>query len=319
MLSFLRRSGVLLAWLVLGLGSPVAAQAAPDTCQIRQASVALAGGHLAYQSVGSVRADQPSVLLLHGLFASKEHWDTMLCQLADSGWHVLAPDLPGYGASQGFAPASYRLQAQRDHLADWLRALGVAQVHLAGNSMGGTLAALLADKLAAQASSVTMIGAPLGVADWSADVRSVLARGDNPFIPLSIAAFEEELALLLTRPPSLLRNDSALQVAQYQSRPAHYQAVWNTVNGYRFALCQPQPAQPRPPTLVIWGSQDRIFGDVQPSRVARCLPGSELVRLDGQGHLPHLEDAAQVTRIFAAFLQRTQARAGITRKTETVH
>jgi len=313
MLTSFLRTLVLLTTLVVSQFAH-ATDSPSSACHIQQASVQLDTGTLFYQSVGVAQPDRPSIVLLHGLFASKEHWDAMQCQLAMGGWHVLAPDLPGYGQSTGFAAVSYRLQAQRDHLADWLHAIQVSQVHIAGNSMGGTIAELYARKFAQQVKSVAMIGAPLGVVGWSADVREVLARGDNPFIPQSIAAFEEELALLLTRPPALPRGYSARQVAQYQASLGHYQSVWKTVNSYRHALCQtshratePRNAALQIPLLVIWGSQDRIFGDSPTNRLAQCLPGSQLVRLAGEGHLPQLEAAAQVTRIYEAFLQQTQS------------
>jgi abhydrolase domain-containing protein 6 len=275
-----------------------------NACDIARSKLKIGSGSLVYQSVGEAQPDKPSIVLLHGLFASKEHWSGMLCPLADAGWHVLAPDLPGYGESQGFDVAVYRLENQISVLSEWLHHLNIRHVHLAGNSMGGTIAGLYGRQFPQAVLSVAMIGAPLGLGAWSVDVRAILDRGDNPFIPMSIAALEEELSLLLTQPPKLPRSVSALQVAEYQTRQEHYQAVWNVVADYLYALCKQVPAF-NPPMLLVWGSEDRIFAPVSAVEMARCLPSAHLEILHGQGHLPQLEAAEQTVGIYLNFLRKT--------------
>ncbi|HKD75450.1 MAG TPA: alpha/beta fold hydrolase, partial [Ktedonobacterales bacterium] len=42
--------------------------------------------------------DQPAVVMIHGNAASARFFEEMLAQL--TGWHIIAPDLRGYGASE---------------------------------------------------------------------------------------------------------------------------------------------------------------------------------------------------------------------------
>lgn len=86
------------------------------------------------------QAGQPVALLLHGFCEHSGMFAALGPQLAALGWQVLAPDLPGFGASGYHAPA----WASLDDLAHWLdqllALLGVQQAAVAGHSLGGYLA-----------------------------------------------------------------------------------------------------------------------------------------------------------------------------------
>ena len=71
-----------------------------NACEIRQGQAQVEHGTMPYLTAGD-NAAGPSILLIHGLFAQKEQWHDYLCALADAGYRPVAPDLPGYGQSQG--------------------------------------------------------------------------------------------------------------------------------------------------------------------------------------------------------------------------
>lgn len=108
------------------------------TCPIATRSIAIGTGTLSYSQVG---IGQP-ILLLHGLFANKEQWHTMSCQLAKAGYRSIVPDLPGYGNSTGFTVQDYALEHQAALLHQLMERLGIQSFEIAGSSMGGTIAVL---------------------------------------------------------------------------------------------------------------------------------------------------------------------------------
>lgn len=57
------------------------------------------------------------------------------------------------------------------------------------------------------------------------------------------------------------------------------------------------------PTLVIVGSQDTITPPPDAERMARSIPGAQLVRIEGAAHLPTLEKPEEVNRAVEEFVK----------------
>jgi pimeloyl-ACP methyl ester carboxylesterase len=93
-------------------------------------------------------AGRPALLLLHGFPELAFSWRKVMPALAAAGYHVIAPDLRGYGRTTGWSAGCdeplapfQMLNMVRDQLA-LLQALGLAEVHLvAGHDYGSSVAA----------------------------------------------------------------------------------------------------------------------------------------------------------------------------------
>jgi len=59
------------------------------------------------------------------------------------------------------------------------------------------------------------------------------------------------------------------------------------------------------PTLIIWGSDDRLTPLEDGIKLSRAIPRSRLVVIDGAGHSPHSEAADQVIREIKKFILKT--------------
>lgn len=267
-----------------------------STCTIATRSIPIGTGTLSYNQVG---VGQP-ILLLHGLFASKEQWHTMSCQLAKAGYRSIAPDLPGYGNSTGFTVKDYTLERQVDLLHQFMARLGIRSFQIAGSSMGGTIATLYSQLYAQQVRSLALLGSPLGVTGWADSVKKSIVEGINPFIPITTAQFDREISLLFVNPPPIAEAVKTAKVKDYVTRNRHYQQVWDIVNLYNDAMCQAPRIQL--PTLVIWGQQDRVYDIRGVDRLQRCIPGSQIVRLPKAGHLPIVENADRVVSHYLSFV-----------------
>lgn len=105
-------------------------------------------------------ADRPVVVLLHGGSGSWTHWVRNIAPLRDAGWHVLVPDLPGFGDSD--LPAGCTdVDDLPVHLHEGLRELNpVGPVALGGFSFGGMAAALWLDAFPQDAQQLVLVGAP---------------------------------------------------------------------------------------------------------------------------------------------------------------
>lgn len=266
-------------------------------CAIATQQIALDGGALHYNRAGT----GPPILLLHGLFAQKEQWNSLLCLLSAAGYTAIAPDLPGYGQSVDFPLADYRLEHQVARLRQLIDILGMTRFELAGSSMGGAIAALYVRTYPDQVRTLAFIGSPLGLVDWSPQVKEAIYQGFNPFIPVDIAQFDLEMSLLFANPPQIPQPVKETAVKDYVERNRHYQQVWDIVNLYDTLL--DQGPRLRIPTLVIWGANDKVFNVQDAERLHYRIPRSKRVKLPNTGHLPHLENPAKTAAIYIGFLQ----------------
>jgi pimeloyl-ACP methyl ester carboxylesterase len=64
------------------------------------------------------------------------------------------------------------------------------------------------------------------------------------------------------------------------------------------------------PTLVVGGTADRVIDTRVPAQVARVVPDSRYVMLDGVGHLPQMEVPRLAARAILGFLDDLRVHAG---------
>ncbi len=190
-------------------------------CPMVAKSIAIDAGSISYLQGGQ----GPSILLLHGLFGQKEQWMDMACALANQGFNVIVPDLPGYGQSTVYPIAIYQLESQVTTLQRFMGSVSGKSFHIAGNSMEGAIAGLYSKQFPDEITSLAFIGAPLGVISWSDQVRDSINKGINPFIPIDNAQFDIEMGLLFAQAP-VISNDIKKQLVQeYRNNNRHYQQV----------------------------------------------------------------------------------------------
>lgn len=274
-----------------------ATSASASSCTIASLTAHVGNSTLSYSQVGNGR----SILLLHGLFASSEQWNTIMCRLSEVGYRAIAPDLPGYGNSNGFTLRDYALENQTTLLHELMEKLGIKSFDLAGSSMGGAIAQLYAQRYPNQVRSLAFIGSPLGIVDWANSVKEAIFTGINPFIPITKEQFALEISLLFFTPPTIPDSVIAEKVNDYITRNRHYQQVWDIVNLYDDILCQDVPTQL--PTFIIWGKEDKIYDISGANRLQECIAGSQAIQLPKAGHLLLMENADEVASKYVEFLQ----------------
>lgn len=274
----------------------VSSPASASGCAITTHTAPISKGTLSYNSVGT---GQP-ILLLHGLNASKEQWNNMMCLLSAAGYRAIAPDLPGYGNSTLVATRDYTLDHQVVLLHQLTNQLGIRSFNVAGSSMGGAIATLYSKRYPEQVRSLAFIGSPLGVTNWAWSVRNSIFNGINPFIPITSEQFDLEISLLFVTPPTIPDSVKTERVNDYITRNRHYQQIWDIVNLYDNVLCQRR--SPQLPTLAIWGKEDKIYDIRGVSRLQRCIPGTQVIRLPKAGHLLLMENSEQATADYLKFL-----------------
>ncbi len=261
--------------------------------------VSVAGHDLHYLDGGR---GEP-VLLLHGIFAEKDHWVDLARHLRKRHRLVL-PDLPGFGESSRHDGHRYGYAEQVERLVAFMDAVGLQRAHVAGNSMGGTLGALLALMHPERVASLAFIGAPHGLkSPVPSETDRLIDAGQTPLMARNAEEFDTLLKRLFVNQPWLpwpvrrAAQDDAVRLAASNLR------VWqeHLVDRHLLDTCIARVAAP---LLVLWGRQDRVFHVSGVRRLRWKTPGADIQVLDQIGHLPMMEDPVAVATRLEPHLAR---------------
>ena len=115
------------------------------------------GATIHYQEFGET--SDPTLLLVHGYTASTYVWRIVAPMLADAGFHVVAPDLLGFGYSDKPASFEYTIAAQARVLERLMNRLGIGRATVIGSSYGGAVASTLALDYPERVEKLVLVGA----------------------------------------------------------------------------------------------------------------------------------------------------------------
>lgn len=227
------------------------------------------------------RRTQPTVILLHGLGATGASFYPVIGPLR-RGYRVVVPDLPGYGLSRpprgrDFLPFSELLEAAER----FVERVAPRGAYLAGNSMGGWIAAKLASRRPELVRGIALLnpgGPALNAEDW-VDFARVISAEDADFLrqfvtrlfhrpPFGYQLLGRELRRLM-RAPSVLQLVGTLQAEDF--------------------LSAEELAAVGCPSVLIWGENDRLIPDACRSFFLEKLPQVRYEPVPECGHCPQLE------------------------------
>jgi pimeloyl-ACP methyl ester carboxylesterase len=249
------------------------------------------------------------LVLVHGIGHTWRGWRPML-PLLEPGFDVLAVDLPGFGHSPplpaGTPPTP---EALADAVEREMDAAGFETAHVAGNSLGGWIALVLARR--GRARTATAIS-PAGLLHarehgWARAVLLAM-RWMCRNLPAPEPLLRNPVSRTLLAGPAMgrpWRADPAELVEEaelYGQAPGFLPTLAPTVGAQVAGL----PAI-RCPVLVLWGTHDVILLPRQGRRFERLIPGAELRYLKGLGHTPMSDDPAGLADAITEFAARPRA------------
>ena len=229
---------------------------------------------------------------MHGYPSSSFMWRRPIEALADAGWRVVAPDLPGFGDSEPDRPGTWERQVE--NLERFHTGLGLDDVLLVVHDWGGLIGLRWAcdHPDAVRALSISDTGFfPDGKWHGMAQMMRTEGEGeqfmDNATRELLGAALGQ-----ISTGMTEADHDECWKCLSTPERRANVLEMYRSGDFEKLAAYDGKLAGLGVPTKIIWGEHDEFAPPASAQRLAGEIPGAELVVLEGAGHFV-VEDATE--------------------------
>jgi len=258
-------------------------------------------------------ADQglPTVVLLHGFAAEKDNWTRMVRHLEN--YHVIAPDLPGHGESTYDGNAFYGFDKQSLRVAEFINALGLQQFHIAGNSMGGAIAALYSYRHPKNVLSLTLIDAVGFYGDTPSELQIILEnKQKNPLIVRSREDMDILMGFAMHNVPFIPWPGEKVLARRAMKRQGANDQIFNHIYQESEAARYTDGftnifSKLNIPTYVVWGEKDRVLHVSSVDKFFHYMPNIQVDVLPEVGHAPMLEVPEKTADLLNDFWSYTTA------------
>jgi pimeloyl-ACP methyl ester carboxylesterase len=249
------------------------------TVAVTEKSAQLSHGKTRYFEAGS----GDPLILVHGagFLGGVEGWLPLMPRLGER-FRVLAIDCLNFGTSDVF-DQEFSFAYLVDHVREFMDALGIEKANLAGHSMGGWIATLLAYESPERLNKVVLSAAggtatrPLqSMVEWTPpseeQVRNQLAnRLAN--LPPGLDG-DRMLAEAIAAAADLEHTGAFAKVMRHMTNPVTRQR-YNTLR---------RLSHINVPTLIIWGTADKTNDISMGHDLHKGIAGSKMVEIEGAGH-----------------------------------
>ncbi|HEX6558412.1 MAG TPA: alpha/beta fold hydrolase, partial [Longimicrobiales bacterium] len=241
-----------------------------------------------------------AVLFVHGFPFNHSVWDAQLAAVP-KGWRFIAPDLRGFGQSDGGGAGTFSMDLFADDLAALLDYLAVEQAVICGLSMGGYVALSMTERHRRRVRALVLVASRANADSPEAQKKrhelAARARRDGPqpvvdsMLPKLLSAhtrmkypqlIDRVRAMMQATPPETL----ALALKAMAARKDY------TADLERIELS----------TMVVRGEQDEMIPAGDMSAIARTVRGARHEVISLAGHLPNLEASDVFNKLLDNFL-----------------
>jgi pimeloyl-ACP methyl ester carboxylesterase len=268
------------------------------------------GTPTSYVDLGS--GDREPVVFVHGLGGQWQNWLENLPRVAGER-RALALDLPGFGLTPE-PRDDISISGYGRFVDAFCERLGLGEVAMVGNSMGGFIAAEVAIQVPRRVSRLVLVSAA-GISSANILRTPILTAGRlMGAIATNTAARHRAMAArpktrhvslaLVARYPALLRADLAYEGLYKGAGKPGFDDALSACLDYDFTDRLPEVSVP---TLIVWGENDSIIPVRDANEFERLIPDSRKVVMRETGHIPMAERPQAFNDLLMDFLAETGA------------
>lgn len=209
-------------------------------------------------------------LILHGWGSNSDRWIDVAEKIAENGYKVIVPDLPGFGKSDGFS-VPWNTNKYIDWIEKFIKELNISEFYLLGHSFGGALASKMAVKHVQDVKKLFLVSA--------ACVRKKTATK-------SFSAKISKLIKVFYFLPyyGLIRK----AIYRFIIRKSDYVYVEGIMKATYLNVVAEDLSFHLPfikvPTIIIWGDKDESTPIQEGYFIERQIKKSKIIVIPGAGH-----------------------------------
>ncbi|KPJ56922.1 hypothetical protein AMJ49_03320 [Parcubacteria bacterium DG_74_2] len=235
----------------------------------------------------------PAILILHGWGGSSDSWLKVQEILAQKGYKVICPDLPGFGKSKT-PPTPWGIDDYTEWLNGFLNSQKLEKIFLFGHSFGGRIAIRFAKKNSEKIKKLILCD--------SAGIKQ------KPTLNTKIFFWLAKTGNAILSPRILKRfKDSIRNLFYIFLRHRDYVkakgVMKETIKKVLDEDLLTDLSDVKTETLIVWGQKDKIV----PLKIAYIfkekIKNSNLEILPKLGHSPHLEAPEKLAKVIVLFLK----------------
>jgi pimeloyl-ACP methyl ester carboxylesterase len=255
----------------------------------------------------------PAVLFIHGLTSSHRNWAHLVDKL-NTDYRVLAPDLFGHGASDKMM-GDYSLGVHAATLRDLLDRLKIDRATLVGHSFGGGIAMEFCYLFPERVDRLVLVSSGGLGRSVSPLLRAATVPGAGWLLPLIASGWVrrrvEAAGRALTSAGWRASSDTTeiwrgfTSLADADSRRAFLATTRGVIDpgGQTVSAHEYLPMGIQVPTLVVWGTRDRMIPAWHATTAHQVIADSRVVLFEGAGHFPHLDQPERFAQLLSDFIK----------------
>ncbi len=243
----------------------------------------------------------PTILLLHGYTGNKDNW-ILFAPYLTKDYHVVIPDIPGYGESSKLVEASYDLSSQMSRLHKFTQAIDLKKFNITGNSMGGFFAGIYTVRYPDEILSLGLFNAAGVKSSQPSLVVKMMEKGENPLLLKDGNDFSRLMEIVFVHPPSLPYPLKKMMIRTALANRTFYEKERKEIVPDLFSLEKELPTI-NAPTLILWGDQDKVLDVSSVPVFEKGLINNQTVIIKECGHLPMLEKPGETAEKYIEFIK----------------
>ena len=265
---------------------------------LEQKSVEVNGMTIQYLEGGS---GEPLVLI-HGFGADKDNW-TRIGKFLTPHFHVIAPDLPGFGESSKEPDGKYTIKDQAVFLKKFIEKIGIKSFHIGGNSMGGNIAGQYAALYQNDLKSLFLIAPGGVVSSEPSEMYQMLNKGEaNPLIARSVEEYEKLLDFVFFKKPFIPNSIKGFLVKEAIKNQDSNKKIFQLLKAPN--LNEPMESLLKNidvKTFILWGAEDRVLDSSGAKILETVMANVKAIVLENTGHVPMIENPEKTAELYLDF------------------